>query len=142
MSGLMSRNKGKRGEREIVKLLQPVVNEVYEEFGLEPPLIERNLMQSNRGGYDLVGVDWVGLEVKLQEQENVSSWWKQCKEQCNEKQEPVLFYRRNRVAWKVQMFGYLVAGEQRVRAPVVISVEAFLAYFRIRLKLELQNLRS
>jgi hypothetical protein len=134
----MSRNKGKRGEREVVKLLQPVVDEVYAEFEMEPPLIERNLMQSNRGGYDLVGLQWVGLEVKLQEQENLSGWWKQCKDQCSENQEPVLFYRRNRVAWKVQMFGFLVAGEQRVRAPVVISVEAFLAYLRIRLRKELQ----
>ena len=74
MAGLMSRNKGKRGEREVVKLLQPVVNEVYESLGLEPPLLERNLMQSHKGGCDLAGLDWLALEVKYQEQQQMTSW--------------------------------------------------------------------
>jgi hypothetical protein len=122
-----------------VKLLQPVVNEVYWSLGLEPPVLERNLMQAHKGGCDLVGLDWLALEVKYQEQEQVASWWEQCKRQAEPDREPVLFYRKNHAKWKVRMFGYLVAGGRRVRCPVDISVEAFLAYLRIRLELELNK---
>lgn len=137
MAGLMSLNKGKRGEREVVKLLQPVVNEVYRELGLEPPALERNLMQSHKGGCDLAGLDWLALEVKYQEQEQLTSWWAQCVRQAAGSREPVLFYRKNNAKWKVRMLGFLLAGDKRVRCPVDISAEAFLAYLNIRLKKEL-----
>lgn len=140
MAGLMSRNKGKRGEREVIKLLQPVVNEVYRSLGLEPPLLERNLMQSHKGGCDLTGLDWLALEVKYREQEQMASWWDQCKRQAKPDREPVLFYRKNHAKWKVRMFGYLVAGSQRVRCPVDITPEAFMAYLRLRLLKELTPL--
>lgn len=140
MAGLMSRNKGKRAEREVIKLLQPVVNEVYRSLGLEPPVLERNLMQAHKGGCDLVGLDWLALEVKHQEQQQVASWWEQCKRQAEPGREPVLFYRKNNVKWKVRMFGHLIAGSQRVRCPVDITPEAFLAYLRIRLLKELTPL--
>lgn len=139
MAGLMSRNKGKRGEREVVKLLQPVVNEVYQSLGLEPPVLERNLMQSHKGGFDLVGLDWLALEVKYQEQTQLTTWWEQCKRQAGKDREPVLFHRKNHATWKVRMFGYLVAGGQRVRCPVDITPEAFLAYLRLRLMKELHS---
>lgn len=142
MAGLMSRNKGKRGEREVVKLLQPVVNEVYQSLGLEPPALERNLMQSHKGGCDLAGLDWLALEVKYQEQEQMTSWWDQCKRQAKPDREPVLFYRKNNAKWKVRMFGCLVAGGQRVRCPVDITPEAFLAYLRLRLMKELSPLNA
>lgn len=142
MSGLYSRNRGKRGEREVIKLIQPVVNEVYQSLGKEPPELERNLMQSHKGGCDLAGLDWLSLEVKYQEAENMTSWWDQTKRQAGKEREAVLFYRKNHAKWKVKMFGFLVAGGQRVRAPVVIEVEAFLAYLRIRLLKELSPLNE
>src|SRR5690606_36287786 len=128
VAGLMSRNKGERAEREVIKLLQPVVNEVYRSLGLEPPMLERNLMQAHKGGCDLVGLDWLALQVKHQEQQQVASWWEQCKRQAAPDREPVPFYRRNHAKWRVRMFGYLVAGGRRVRCPVDITTEDFLAY--------------
>lgn len=138
MGGLMRMNKGKRAEREVVKLLQPVVTEVYLSLGLEAPVIERNLMQAHRGGCDLAGLDWLALEVKHQEAEQMASWWDQCKRQAGTNREAVLFYRRNNVKWRVRMFGHLCVGGSRVRCPVDISVDAFLAYLRVRLMAELR----
>lgn len=138
MGGLTSLNKGKRGEREVVRLVQPVVTEIYSGVGLEPPSIERNLMQSRKGGFDVVGLTWLALEVKYQEQENLNGWWLQCKDQAGAGQEPVLLHRRNGTKWKCRMFGYLDAGgPHKVRCPVDIGVEAFLLYLKLRLRKEL-----
>ena len=142
MAGVRSQNKGKRAEREVVKLLQPVVNEVYESVGLEPPELQRNLMQSHKGGYDLAGLDWLALEVKHQETFQLTAWWEQTKRQAGTQREGILFYRRNNIKFRVRMFAYLVAGGQRVRCPVDIEVEAFLAYLRIRLLKELSPLNE
>lgn len=139
MGGTMSRNKGQRGEREVIKLLQPTISLVYGGAGFDIPALERNLMQSNNGGFDLTGLDWLALEVKYQEQEQVKAWWLQTVRQAGLKREPVLFYRRNNVKWRVRMFGYLIAGDKRVKCPVDISVEAFLAYFKKRLTNSLNN---
>lgn len=77
MSGNMSRNKGQRGEREVIKLLQPTVSRVYVEAGFPMPELTRNLSQSREGGFDISGLDWLALEVKYQETENVKGWWEQ-----------------------------------------------------------------
>lgn len=148
MSGAMSRNKGQRAEREVAKLLQPVVTTVWNELGKDGPApnLQRNLMQSHKGGHDLVGLDWLALEVKHQEQFALAAWWQQTKEQADKagqrmlvEVEPVLFYRKNNVAWRVIMRGYLdVRGERRVRCPVNIGIEAFLVWFKLRLLAELR----
>lgn len=130
MAGAMSRNKGQRAERDVIKLLQPVVNEVYTAAGIEAPLLERNLMQWSRGGHDIVGLDWIALEVKHHEILSINVWWEQTKKQAGALKIPVLIYKQNRVKWRVVMFGYLPAGEQRVRCPVDISLETFLVYFK------------
>ena len=67
MSGNMSRNKGQRGERAVAKLLMDATKELYEELGIEQPEFKRNLMQTQNGGYDLVGLDYLAIEVKWQE---------------------------------------------------------------------------
>lgn len=135
--GRMARNKGARGEREIYKLLQPIVDEEYTAAGLEPPVLQRNSLQSRGGGYDIVGLEWMAPEVKYQENMQVKAWWRQTKRQARPEQTPVLFYRKNHAPWRVVMFGYLPAGATRVRVPVDISIDAFLVYFRQRLKSEL-----
>lgn len=147
MSGVMSRNKGQRAEREVVKLLQPVVIAAWNEVGRDGPApsLERNLMQAHKGGHDLLGLDWLAIEVKHQEQFTIASWWQQTKEQAIKASqqgvvqvEPVLFYRKNNVQWRVIMYGYLdVQGGGRVRCPVSIAVEAFLVWFKLRLEKEL-----
>lgn len=145
--GLMARNKGKRAEREIVAALQPVVNRVFFEYNteaadrgvsrLETPILQRNTLQSDRGGYDIVGLDWIAPEVKRCEVLNLKAWWRQAKAQAKSGQTPVLFYRQNGSKWRVRMMGILQAGSRRVHTQVEVSLEAFLSYFEERLKQEI-----
>lgn len=76
------------------------VNPVLGHLGLPPLTVERNLQQSRAGGYDLIGVDWLALEVKRHENLQVSQWWKQTLRQTGEGQVPMLMYRQNRTPWK------------------------------------------
>lgn len=98
-----ARNKGKRGEREALELIQSWVTPVYESAGIPAPTIERNLMQSRDGGFDLVGVDWLALEVKRQEQVLIGAWWKQALRQAKNGQVPVLMWRGNRQPWRFRI---------------------------------------
>ena len=138
-TGKFARDKGQRAERAVVGLLQPVVNKVWTESGTRvdaPPQLERNLMQCHKGGHDLVGLDWLALEVKHQETFHINDWWEQTKEQAGKHKIPVLIYKKNNVKWRVMMFGYLEAGSNRVRCPVDITVDAFLVWFENRLRHE------
>jgi hypothetical protein len=139
MAGGFSGEKGKRAEREVVKLLQPVVNRVCEKLGREPPLLERNLMQSHRGGHDIVGLEWIAIEVKHHETLQVNQWWEQTKRQAGAEREAVLLFKQNRIKWSVLLFGYLDSGQSRVRCPCQVSLEAFLVWFEIRLTSELMK---
>lgn len=146
--GIDVREKGKRAEREVCHLLQPVVNEEFAAAGKEPPKLERNLLsQARDGGCDVVGLDWLGLEVKNHAETTgkVPGWWEQTKSQAGSK-EPILIYKKTGGQWKVRMFGYLLPTtcdlhgyKQRVRCPVDISITAFLAYMRVRIRHELAN---
>lgn len=144
MGGNMSRNKGAGAEREIVKLLQPIITDEYAMVGLRPVELQRNLMQAyktadRQGKHDLVGVDWMALEVKRHETLAVNSWWEQAVEQAGETQEPVLFYRPNFCPWKVRMYGYLLSNSFRVKCTVDLDLESFLTYFRMRVRENLQG---
>ena len=142
MGGLMSRNKGKRGEREVVKLLQPVVNKVYAEMGCVAPDLERNLMQSHKGGHDVVGLEWLALEVKYQETPQLRVWWEQTHLQAlgvgnRPQRTPVLIWRKNNSPWKVRMRGYLPAGERKINCVCDIELPSFLLWLEHRLVAEL-----
>ncbi len=139
MGGLSSLQKGKRAEREIVKLLQPVLNKVTDELGMEEILIQRNTLQSHKGGYDLVGVSWMAPEVKMHETFSLPSWWRQTVEQCKAGQEAVLFYRKSHVKWRVRMRMYAALGDQRFFCVSDISMEDFLVYFEHKCRLELED---
>lgn len=114
MAGNMSRNKGQRGEREGAALLMLWSNEVLahlrEAYVKEDSLdcyedivFNRNLAQTREGGYDLVGLDWLAVEVKRHETLNVTGWWKQTVEQAKPDQIPFLMYRQNRTEWKFRV---------------------------------------
>lgn len=140
MSGSMSRDKGQWAEREVVKLLQPVVNRVYAEFGKTPPELGRNLAQAHKGGCDIFGLEWISLEVKHHETEQLTQWWEQTKKQASPAQVPVLLHRKNNARWKCRMFGALpTGGPLQIRTPVDIGLEAFLLWFEHRLKHELSK---
>lgn len=142
MSGSKSRNKGQRGEREVIKLLQHVVDKVSKEKNINPIKLERNLMQSNNGGYDIVGIEWLALEVKFQEIDYQESWWKQTCKQATTKQVPVLFFRKSRQQWKVKMFGFLTTNDtfsNVQKLPVFISKDDFLYFFEEKFRESLIN---
>ena len=152
MGGLMSRNKGQRGEREVIKLLQPILDDVYGRQGLDVPQLERNLMQSAKGGFDISGLEWMALEVKYQEADHLEQWWEQCKRQAMGRvggvqegqmvKEPILFFRKNKVRWQVRMYGSLDVGSNgaRVRMPVIVSDEHFLIWFKHKILNETKKL--
>ena len=151
----MARDKGKRGERAVIDWLQPIVDEVYTSCGLKPVLLQRNTIQSDRGGSDLVGLPWLSAEVKNVENDSpglLAEWWNQTEAQARQWAQPgkrlmpVLFYMRNRRPIRVRMRGILFdsesEGEAReawANALVDVSAEDFENYFRQRLKHELQR---
>jgi hypothetical protein len=134
-----ARSKGKRGEYEVIKLLQPVVNKVCGAYGYAAADLERNLTQARGGGFDISGIPWLALEVKRHENlglSGIKEWWAQTRLQSKEGQEPVLFYRPNNTSWLVRMYGYLAVGGNggvRVRAAVTVDLDAFLLWFEQRL---------
>lgn len=140
MSRINVKQKGAKAERDVIAILQPVANQVCDELGVTRVELIRNLNQSRAGGYDIEGVDWMALEVKHQTQDGRTQWWEQTKRQAGENQEPVLFYKLTGTRWRVRMFGRLQIGKQFVRCPVDIDPEAFVAYFRLRLKKELTQI--
>jgi hypothetical protein len=136
MGGARSRNKGARGEREVIRMLQPIVDTVCDDCGVGRIVLQRNLLQAHSGGHDLFGLEWLSLEVKRQERENVGKWWRQTLRQAQSWQTPVLIYRSNYQPWKVRMVARVRVGRKHIRMPVDISLKAFLLYFRERMKVE------
>ena len=97
-----SRDKGKRGEREVIHILQPIINKVCDYNNIERIILQRNTLQSDRGGYDIVGLDDFAIEVKRVEKLYVKRWWEQAQRQAKGSQIPVLFYRQSRKPWTVK----------------------------------------
>jgi hypothetical protein len=136
MSKSFARDKGQRAERAAVALLQPIVDKVYALVEVPEaswPKLIRNLQQSQSGGFDIAGIEWLALEIKHQESLNISAWWKQTTRQAGTTRVPVLMYKRNNVAWRIMMYGYLPAKELSVKCPVDIALPDFLTYFENRL---------
>ena len=131
MAGNKSRNKGQTGEREIIRLLSPIIKEVYEKYSTgQIPMLERNQNQSNLGGYDIVGIDWLALEIKRQETLQLNAWWQQTLKQAKPYQTPVLIYRQNNKPWAVMLeleidIGYRVLAQ--------ISFADFTKWFKLKL---------
>jgi hypothetical protein len=149
MGGTMSQNKGKRGERAVIELLQPVLDELYGAINKSAPILQRNSLQSDQGGFDIAGLSWLAIEVKNCETFQLDKWWEEAKEQAAKQSKhfhveatPVLMYKRNHVNFRVRMSGYIPCGERKVRTVVDIAVEPFLVWFRERVKQELALLGS
>lgn len=96
------RQKGARGEREVIEMLIEWLTPVYEGACLELPVLQRNLEQWRSGGYDILGLDWLALEVKRHERSNpynMNLWWAQTLAATKEGQVPLLLWRANRTPW-------------------------------------------
>lgn len=136
---LRAKLKGATGEREVIKLLQPMVEKIFKDRGLPCPLIERNALQFARGGYDIIGVDWCAIEVKRCETLQLTGWWRQAIAQAG-KREPILFYRQNHGSWRVRVLarlGMWRKGEHDVENFVYhgtcdLSFEEFMPWFGLR----------
>ncbi len=141
MACTKGQNKGKRGEREIAKILSDAIDEIRDELrssGVEVdlPQVERNLSQSRSGGFDLAGISWLAPEVKRQESLNINAWWKQTMKQAKESdREPVLFFKQNRKPWRVMTEVVMpLADGKRVRVRAEVSLDDWLFYFKEQLK--------
>lgn len=98
------RQKGQRGEREAASLVMSWALEVTDYVGAEAVELKRNLMQSRQGGYDLVGLEWLALEVKRHESlAGLPGWWRQTVKQAKPGQTPFLMYRQNRTPWRFRL---------------------------------------
>ena len=103
-----SRSKGIRGERLVIDWLQPIVDATVAKLGATPVLLQRNTIQSDVGGVDIVGLDWLAPEVKNCAKDTpamVEGWWAQAKGQAADGQVPVLFYKTGRRPFRIRMEG-------------------------------------
>lgn len=139
MGGKSSQNKGKQGEREVIALLQPVVDQVYALHCTKPPRLQRDTRQADGGGSDISGLLWASIEVKFHKTPAVEQWWRQCVRQAADNGGiPILFYRTNGTKWRVRMPGQLGLPSCQVVVPVDVAVPDFVQWFRQKLALELQ----
>jgi hypothetical protein len=139
---LNARNKGQRGEREIIDTLQPILDRVCLKIGRPPILLQRNQMQSHTGGHDIVGLAWLALEVKRVEILSVEKWWLQARTQGEKANAiPILIYRQNKMKWRVCMYGHLPipTTPKNVKTVVDISFEAFLLWFEVSCEMVLNS---
>lgn len=147
MSGHSVRAKGKSGEYEIIQLLKPIVDKVYMKYASEVPLLERNSLQTNKGGSDIAGLPWLAIEVKRQETLNLVDWWEQSLKSTRKGQVTVLVYRQDRRKWRAQLLAALPLNNNRQHLElelssiglikVDITIEDFLDWFEQKVEYEL-----
>lgn len=95
--GKRSRDKGKRGEREVAKILQTA--------GFPA---RRTVQYNGRTGTaaDVIGVPGLHLEVKFAEQERIREWYRQAERDAHAspgEEMPVIVHRKSREPWLVTM---------------------------------------
>ena len=104
----------------------------------------RNLVQSRNGGHDLVGHDWIAIEVKWYNEikSHLPGWWAQTLRQAEAvNAEPVLIYKANGSRWFVRMWARLeIEPGRRLRVTADISFEDFGVWFEKRLELETKKM--
>lgn len=139
--GASQRRKGVAGEREVIVMLQPVVDEVCAACGHQAPTLKRTgSLQANGGGSDIAGLEWLALEVKNVKESGlrVGEWWQQTLRQCGQQQVPVLAYKL-KGKWFVMCFATMHASTHQWSVPVVITWHEWLTWFRARLTEELMK---
>lgn len=134
------RDKGQGGEREIAQMLNGIIYQVCESFGMTEEecgraltTVQRNQNQSAVGGNDLTNCFGISIEVKRQESLAVNTWWAQCTAAAARNNElPVLMWRQNRKPWQVRTYAVLPA-PGRVPNPkwvvVQFDIDTFKAWF-------------
>lgn len=146
--GSLSIQKGKRAERAVASLLNPILARVCQEEGVDPVKLQRNLVQTQQGGHDLVGVDWLAIEIKHHKTVSLPAWWRQTCGQagCDENgtpisnriyREPVLIWKQHGGKWNVRMLVRLeIEPGSRLRTWGDVSMDVFLQWFEARARLQ------
>jgi hypothetical protein len=132
------RQKGAEGEREVMKILNDIVQDVRVAKGL-PKLatqdlpFQRNQNQTAVGGDDLTNPFKLSIEVKRQEQLSINTWWKQClASACRSQGYAILIFRQSRKPWRVMLSANLPINRDKTIGPVrvEIDIETFRQWFR------------
>ena len=115
--GAMQRTKGATGERTVINMLK--------EHGFTDA--KRNLMQTAEGGFDIVGVGNLAIEVKNHKKLNINAWWKQTTAQATGDLIPVLIYHiPNTSKWLCKMPMSAVNGTLSSDRTVTMDFEDFI----------------
>jgi hypothetical protein len=139
-SKINSRSKGQRGERELAKLfietmlaVEATLPEHYPfKHKLASDAVQRNTLQSDKGGFDLVGIPLLAPECKFAETFTLDAWWQQTLRQCKPGLFPCLFYRRARQPWRVRSYTSLQnpgVGEAMLWIVADYSIDGFMAWY-------------
>jgi hypothetical protein len=130
----MGRQKGGRGEREVVKLLTKWYNDIRLEkatptLTLKDSPFQRNQLQTAIGGSDITNPFGLEVEVKRQEKLSVNTWWEQVNKASDKSRGiPILMYRQNNGSWKIMMWGSVQCSQERI--PVKITLKLFEDWFK------------
>jgi hypothetical protein len=127
-----ARSKGQRGERQVVKLLQVVVDRVRVSRGLPPIVLQRNALQAHLGGEDIHGLDGFSVEVKWQEIGYSPAWWQQCLTQAERsKASPILFFRASQQKWSIKFRAFVNTPLDRdqIEMDLVTNIDDFIEWF-------------
>jgi len=118
-TGKSSLNKGKRGERDVVHILNPILAKVCERHKAPIWQMKRNVQQSQVGGFDIDGSDdgsraglwWIAIEIKQHAEVagKINGWWTQTVRQAQGKsgrpdRAPILLYRGNGQKWRCRLW--------------------------------------
>lgn len=138
--GSLSINKGKRAEREVANMLNPILDRLCTQLNIDPVRLSRNLKQTQVGGFDLDGLDWIAIEIKHHKQVSINSWWAQTLRQATDEREPVLIWKQHGGKWKVRMYGRLeIEPGRRLKVVVDTSIDDFLVWFEKRAEVDLKK---
>ena len=92
--GKAAKNKGKTGEREVVRILR--------EHGF-PEARRTQQFSGKEGTADVEGIEGVHIEVKRQEKLEVEKWHRQACEDARDGEIPIVAFRRSGQPWRVVM---------------------------------------
>lgn len=145
--GINIRQKGAEAEREVMKILNAIVQEVrtvngLAEFATEDLPFQRNQNQSAVGGDDLTNPFKLSIEVKRQEALSINTWWKQCvSSACRSDGYAILIFRQSRKPWRVMLSAPIPVSPHVSIGPVrvEIDIDTFRTWFREYYKLWLNN---
>lgn len=136
-----AKNKGVTGEREVIGILQNFLFSLAQEHGLDAPQLKRNLEQSRGEGSDVVGLDWLALEVKRRETLQLNSWWEQVVKAALPGQTPVVMFRQNKQPWQIITMAELSVPQtgQVILARAIIPATEWYDYFKVRSLAEMRE---